>query len=100
MKGYWLHQRFMDIYIKILKNQYSDGHRIKLKAIFMNRGYTGKPWVITEPMTITIMRKDLKNWQPCSELGVPFSPIQAVAAQIMETHSGTLKRLAKYESEE
>ena len=61
-KGPWRHRRMVDVFVDIIKIQYVGEKYTKLKVIWMNRGYTGKPWMLTMPENVKVMREDEKDW--------------------------------------
>lgn len=69
MKGFWLHERFMDVFIEVLRVQYRDAKRIRLRVRWWNRGASGNPFPIRMNDPITIQTKDLKHWRQCTSEG-------------------------------
>lgn len=61
--GFWMHENGMDCCIEVLRIQYSDQKRVKVKARWWNLGYTGNPWLIDPKIeTIELKRADLPKW--------------------------------------
>lgn len=61
----YMHRNAMDLCIQVLKIQYRDSRRIKLKVRWWNLGYTGNPWPL-EMERIEIKTSDWLNWRPLS----------------------------------
>lgn len=52
---YYMHENCMDVCLQIIKVPYRDDKRVKVKAVWVNLGYTGNPY--------TILKEDLKHWK-------------------------------------
>lgn len=70
-RGYYMHKNAMDVFIEIVKVQYQDSKRFKVKTLVWNLGYTGNPWpILPSFQKYEIKREDAKNWvrfDPASE---------------------------------
>lgn len=63
--GYWMHTNAMDVFIEVVRIQYQDNKRLKLKVRWWNLGYVGRPYCITyRPDTVTINFRDQFKWLP------------------------------------
>lgn len=61
---YYMHENCMDVCLQIIKVPYRDDKRVKVKAVWVNLGYTGNPYVIhPQPSSYTILKEDLKHWK-------------------------------------
>lgn len=67
MRGYYKHERSMDLVMEVLKTQYRDEKRIKVKVRWWNLGWTGNAWTFGQEK-LEIQVSDLKNWKPCNLL--------------------------------
>ncbi len=70
-KGLWEHERFMDVFIEVVKVRYQDEKRARLKIIWWNKGWTGNPMPISpiEKLHIT----DFNGWKQCKN---PFRKVR------------------------
>lgn len=65
--GFWTHEKFMDVAIEILKVQYQDEKRAKLKIHWWNRGWVGEPFrPFPTPNKLKIT--DFSGWKPLKKL--------------------------------
>jgi hypothetical protein len=55
-KGFWRHERFMDVVMEVLKCGYKDHKRVKVRVMWWNRGQSGKafPLYIVKSYTIAL----------------------------------------------
>ena len=58
-KGFWKHERFMDVYVWVLKVRYSGATYLKVLVEWWVRGKN----LGLRKETIKIMREDLKFWR-------------------------------------
>ena len=56
--GFWTHERFMDVKLLVLKVQYADARKIKVKVEWWNR----RGMFLGIRQTIVISTKDLIRW--------------------------------------
>lgn len=63
-KGYYVHKNFMDVAIEVVKIQYRNDRRTKLKIRWYNRGWVGQPFELygMRPTTISVKHTDINNW--------------------------------------
>jgi hypothetical protein len=61
-KGFWTHQRFMDVFVEVTKVQYRGPKYLKVKVNWWNKGQSGSPFPLGVTQTITINNDDLKYW--------------------------------------
>lgn len=62
--GFYMHENAMDVCIEILRLQYTDAKRVKLKIRWWNLGYVGNPFCIdARGATITIKASDIHKWK-------------------------------------
>lgn len=62
-RGDWKHENCIDVFIEVIKVQYVDSKRAKLRVIWWNLGYTGNPWTLTQAESLEIQAKDFPKWQ-------------------------------------
>ena len=61
--GFWMHKHAMDVFIEVVRLQYRDMKRTRLKIRWWNLGYVGNPYCISSKIeTVTIKTTDLANW--------------------------------------
>lgn len=62
-RGFYMHKNAVDVFIEVVKVQYRDAKRFKIKAIVWNLGYTGNPWILLPSFQkYEIKIEDAKNW--------------------------------------
>lgn len=59
--GLWEHERFMDVFIEVLKVQYQDEKRAKMIVVWWNKGWEGNPWPISLRTRLKIT--NFKGWR-------------------------------------
>lgn len=63
-KGDWTHEKFMDVFFEVIKVQYTDEKRAKLRGFWWNLGWCGNPYKpFHTPETLTIQAKDFDQWK-------------------------------------
>ena len=64
-RGFWEHEKFMDVFIEVLKVQYHGSEYTKLEVRWWNRGFDGSdPWLILDkPQKIKVLREKYKEWR-------------------------------------
>ena len=55
---FWTHVKFMDVVIRVVKRQYSDKKRVKLRVEWWNKS----GWYIGVTENITIKKDQFDNW--------------------------------------
>lgn len=68
MRGFYKHDKSMDLVLEVLKTSYRDAKRLKVVARLWNLGYTGKPWPMGLKQKFEIKTSDLNNWKPIQSL--------------------------------
>jgi hypothetical protein len=61
-RGYWIHDKFMDVAFLVTKIQFQDEKRAKLKGYWYNRGWTGNSFQIF-PTTDKLIITDFNGWK-------------------------------------
>lgn len=69
-KGDWTHVNFKDVFFEVIKVQYADQKRAKLRGYWWNLGWTGNAQRIIldeycpdRAVTIEIQAKDFAGWK-------------------------------------
>ena len=63
-RGDWVHEDFMDVFIEVVKVQYADAKRIKLKIFWWNLGWTGSAMrIFPNSAPFEIKAKDFARWK-------------------------------------
>lgn len=64
-RGDWVHEDFMDVFIEVVKVQYSDPKRVKLKIHWWVLGWVGKPYrpFPGAAVTLVVQTKDIPRWK-------------------------------------
>lgn len=64
MKGFYVHDNTMDVFIEVTRMPYRDAKRVRLKVRWWNFGYVGKPYLISNSeQSITIAAEDIAKWK-------------------------------------
>jgi len=61
------HQRFMDVFIEIIRVTYKDDKRVKGKLVWWNRSQTGCPFVISTMQNFEFTREKWNEFVPYKE---------------------------------
>ncbi len=63
-RGFFTHDRFMDVFIEVLRVQYRGPKYTKLKIRWWNKSQSNNPFIIDySSYTIKILHTDLKQWK-------------------------------------
>lgn len=57
-----MHKNSMDVFFTAERIQFSDAKRTKYRGRWQNLGYTGNPWDVSTPATLTIYTDQAKDW--------------------------------------
>lgn len=71
--GFYIHENAMDTYMEVIKVQYRDHKRTKMRVVWWNMGFTNQPWKITQSHSLEISRKLSNGWRhfdPDTEIDV------------------------------
>lgn len=66
--SFYMHENCLDVCIEVLKIQYKDSKRVKLKVNWVNLGYVGKPFILQFNRNIEIKREDLVKWKNIDDI--------------------------------
>lgn len=63
-RGDWVHEKFMDVFFEVIKVQYIDAKRAKLRGFWWNLGWSGNAFkILPNAETLTIQAKDFDQWK-------------------------------------
>jgi hypothetical protein len=72
--GFWTHEKFSDVFIRVLKVQYRDHKRTKLKIEWWARG-CHEPYCLQIKDKLVINREDYDKWHWVEEMEMLFDPV-------------------------
>jgi len=64
-KGYYRHNNSLDVFFEVIKVQYVDHKRAKLRGRWWNLGWVGEPFLVYpgNPVTVEIKKEEFRNWK-------------------------------------
>ena len=59
---YYMHSNALDTAIQVIKVQFIAEEYVKMKADYINLGYTGKPWIMRRMNHFIVKKEQYDSW--------------------------------------